>query len=415
MIEACEQQDLCETTTDAGRGLRVAPVASLESLSGEWNSLAPDRPFSRYEWLAPWWRRLGTNQRLFTLGVWNESDELVAIAPWRIERLPIGGRVVRFLGSGAACSDYATLLCRDEGGAAPAAIARWLTGPARHCWDLLELTGVAADEPSVERLVAALGALGHRVHARPDQSCWRVELPGNWEQFLGGLSASRRQRTRTLWRRAFANSRARIVNVTNVAELEQCFGILVDLHTRRRRSLGQPGCFADPDMAAFLREAAEGMLAAGRLRMFWLELEGRPIAVEFGFSGGDVVHYYQGGFDPDAAAERPGWLCFAASLRMAIDQGYRSFDFLRGDEAYKASWGATARPMIEYRVSARRSVAQLRLSLWRAGVEIKRLARERLRAWIPRDRAGGRPSAWRTREDEAGGAELPPPPRLRTS
>ncbi len=130
----------------------------------------------------------------------------------------------------------------------------------------------------------------------------------------------------------------------------------------------------------FLREAAEAMLATGRLRMFWLELDGRPIAVELGMVGDGVVHYYQGGIDPEAADERPGWLSFAASLRTAIEDGLVAYDFLRGDEAYKASWNAKPCPMAEFRIVSPRRSARLRDGLYRFHKMCKRHARRWLGA-----------------------------------
>jgi CelD/BcsL family acetyltransferase involved in cellulose biosynthesis len=360
----------------SGETLVVSRARSLASLAGQWNSLSGERPFCAYEWLAPWWRHFGAGKQLFTLSVHNERQELVAIAPWSIERSLSQGRVIRFLGSGAVCSDYLTVLSRPEyEDAVAGAIGGWLAGPAAGRWDLLELTGVRPSDPVVWRLVGALAAGRHEVHERSDQSCWRVELPNTWDQFLSGLSASRRQRTRTLLRRAFDSGRARLARVTNQEQLDRGFEALVDLHTRRRQSLGQNGCFAVAGFTEFLREAAQGMLATGRLRMFWLELEGRPIAVEFGLLGAGVVHYYQGGFDPEAADERPGWLCFAASIRAAIEEGCCAYDFLRGDEAYKASWNAASQAMIEIRVVPPRPLARLRHAAWNAENRLKRLAR----------------------------------------
>ena len=95
-------------------------------------------------------------------------------------------------------------------------------------------------------------------------------------------------------------------------------------------------------------------MAAGKLRLSWLELDGAPIAIEYSFTGGDTVYYYQGGFDPAVSKLGPGWLMTALSMRAAIAEGYRYFDFLRGDEPYKASWNATPRPLVERRVAGRR-------------------------------------------------------------
>ena len=74
--------------------------------------------------------------------------------------------------------------------------------------------------------------------------------------------------------------------------------------------------------------------------------------------------------DPAAMEHRPGKLINAAILRQAIADGYRAFDFLRGDEPYKARFGAKPRPTVRFRV-APSPRAQWRHNLWVAGRNAK--------------------------------------------
>jgi CelD/BcsL family acetyltransferase involved in cellulose biosynthesis len=47
------------------------------------------------------------------------------------------------------------------------------------------------------------------------------------------------------------------------------------------------------------------------------------------------------------------------SLRSAIEEGFRFFDFMRGDESYKSNWGAQPRPAIRLRVWQRNVTGRL--------------------------------------------------------
>ena len=178
-------------------------------------------------------------------------------------------------------------------------------------------------------------------------------------------------------RKLVDTGRIRLRRAETPADVSRAFEILVDLHQKRRGMLQQPGCFASPSFTAFHRELAEGFLAAGKLRLSWLELDDAPIAIEYSFTGGDTVYYYQGGFDPGVSQLGPGWLMSALSLRAAIAEGYRYFDFLRGDEPYKASWNATPRPLVERRVASRRPAARMRHAAWQTGEAVRRWAAER--------------------------------------
>jgi hypothetical protein len=57
------------------------------------------------------------------------------------------------------------------------------------------------------------------------------------------------------------------------------------------------------------------------------------------------------------------------------------FDFLRGDEPYKARFGAQARPSVRIRVVPQLAAAQLRHNVWLAGIGLKKLVKKGIRDW----------------------------------
>ena len=242
------------------------------------------------------------------------------------------------------------------------AIAAWLTGPLADAWDLLELSGASAADPAVELLVARLAARGLKTYSSPFLQCCAHPFAHELGSFLGRFVGFAPAAHAVVAARACDTGRGGLHLVESEEDIEQAFSILVDLHQQRRQSLGQQGCFSWPGFEAFHRDVAARFFASGRLRLLWLEIDGQPAAAEYSLLGNQTVYYYQGGIAPALADERPGWLCFAASLRQAIQEGYREFDFLRGDEPYKASWGATPRPLVQWRVVGRRPTAQLRFS-----------------------------------------------------
>jgi CelD/BcsL family acetyltransferase involved in cellulose biosynthesis len=363
---------------------RIGDAGELQSLQRDWNRLAGDVPFRRFEWLEAWWRCYWQpGMELFVLALRDPAGELVALAPWYARRSALWGRVLSFLGSGQVCSDYLTVLAAPEYEAATGcALADWLAGDARRAWDLIELDGMEPEDPVLQRLVAELALRGHVVHQRERIGAWRLELPGDWKSYESRLSKSRRGGVRTLEKRYFQTGRAVLRTADTAEAVERGLKILHELHQKRRKSLGDPGCFASPRFANFLALAATRFHQLGRLRLQWIELDGRPAAAEFDLSSADTVYHYQSGMDPDAAQDKPGWLMQISALREAIDQGFRAFDFLRGDEPYKSWWRAERRPLAEIRVVGRSATARLRHRVWTAAACLKawqRRAKERLR------------------------------------
>ncbi len=308
-------------------------------LAEAWDSLSADIPFRRVKWSESWWQHYRRpNTALRILAVEDNNANLLGLAPWYSERSLRGGRVIRFLGSGEVCSDYVTILSQTGCEQIVARrIADWLSNDFQGQWDSIELDGVQEGDVSIAALVAQLKDGGARIDRPTAQQCWRIEFPDNWDAYLGRLSRKRRERVRAFVRRMFDSKRA-IWNLAQTeAEVARGYEILIELHQRRRASLEEKGCFASETFTAFHREMLGKLWSEGRARIHWIELEGRPIAVEYDLIGARTVYVYQTGIDPDAVEHSPGWLSAIASIRSALEGGFASFDFLRGDEPYKAT------------------------------------------------------------------------------
>jgi len=356
-------------------------------LAGVWNLLAGPVPFRSFEWMESWWRHYRLpGWQSYLLKVENAAGQIVGIAPWHLARSPVAGRVVQFLGSGEACSEYQTVLAMPgQEAAIAAALSQWLTTEGAQDWDLLLLTETLATDTATAALATEFARRGHLLDQRPGMPCWQCELPATWDEFVRQLSKSRRERVRQLTRKYFDTGRVQTRWVATASELDRVFPMFVDLHQRRRQSLGQPGCYASKRFAAFHQEVSRRLFAEGKLRLLWTELDGRPVAAEYDFIDGQTAFYYSTGVEPDAMADHPGWLAMIGSLRRAIDEGCRRFDFLRGDEAYKCSWGAKRCPTVETRIIARRPLARARHAAWSGRQQLRRWAKG-VKEWAARRR-----------------------------
>lgn len=325
----------------------------LVGLAPYWNALARGVPFRSWAWLGGWWRHYGENEaadrQLFALAVYDDHNELVGLAPWFLENTPNRGQAIRWLGSGDVCSDYLSLLCLPGSEARVAgAVASWLT--SRHCstrWDLLLLGGVDARDVVTQCFLERMRETGSPVYCQPGPNCWRIELTPTWDAYIAGLSKSHRKQVRRLDERLFATGRARLHSARQPSELSRGLDTLIELHGRRRSELGQRGAFAELEFAAFHQEIAEQLLTDGVLRLSWIELDGRPVAAEYQLAGNHAIYAYQSGIEPAALDFEPGRLAMIATLRRAIEDGYRWFDLLRGDEPYKAHWRARPRESLD--------------------------------------------------------------------
>ena len=362
----------------------------LASYTDDWERLAAGVPFRSSTWLWHWWRHYGPQNdaeklrtRLAVLCVFDEANSLIGIAPWRLDCSTTHGRVLRPLGSGEVCSDYLSVLCHTAAqNAVVEALADYLVESALADdsnalrWDLLELTGVDAADGAVAGLVDRLADSGATVHRRPGLNCWRLELPADWNAYVASLGKNLRRDVRRLEKGLLDTDRVVLHSITRLDELPRAMDILVELHQRRREMLGEEGSFASVRFLGFYQHVVPELLRHGQVQFQWLELDGKPVAAEYQLVGHGTLYAYQAGVDPESMKHQPGKLITLAILRQAIERGYRAFDFLRGDEPYKARFGARPRPSVEFRVVPRRTVSQLRHGLW--------LAQNNVKEWVKR-------------------------------
>lgn len=375
--------------------LQIADIDSLQPYRERWDELAGDCVFRSWTWLTTWWKHYGAEQELFVLLVLDtasasscrdeptcattQTDKLlsanpenvIAILPCYLQNHMARGRVLRMLGDGEICSDYLDVLCRPEDSdVACEAVARFLWEHSEH-WELIDFSAVPATSLGLHRLAQELVDRDCHLSLRENENCWSVELPPDWEAFLALQSKSHRKQLRRLEKRVLGESQTVWHPVATLDELKAAWPILIDLHQRRRNSLKEPGCFASPRWAAFHEEVSEQLLAEGKLRVSWLELSGQPVAAEYHFAGQQTTWAYQGGVDPDRIAEEPGRLSTILTIKQAIEAGHQHFDFLRGDEPYKAHWRATPQQTFDLQIVPARGSAKLR---WQAYHYLQRAA-----------------------------------------
>jgi CelD/BcsL family acetyltransferase involved in cellulose biosynthesis len=352
----------------------------LQQMANQWNTLAGEVPFRRWEWLSAWWQQFRqTEDTLYVLTARDSGGELRGIAPWFLRPTSADGRLLQFLGSGSACSEYSTILCQ-RGCERPVAqsLAAWLAKPPKGAsWHTATLMCFDQDDVPMNMLAVELGSRRHKVHRWPGPVTWHVHLPASWDDFLATLSSRRRAHLRRLVRRYIDSGRAMLHSAVGHGERTRAFSHLCEFSHRRHSSDEETSTLASPRFCAFLRQVIESFSATDRLQLSYLELDGETVAVDYAMLGDETVYGYQMAMDPAAARHEPGWLLLVSVLRRAMQRGVRTFDFLRGSESYKAHWRAEPRPLWNMRIASRSLNGLARDRVW--------LGKECGKAWAKRN------------------------------
>ncbi|HEV2418685.1 MAG TPA: GNAT family N-acetyltransferase [Terriglobia bacterium] len=321
-------------------------VEDLEPLLPAWEDLVAHYPqassFSTWRWLVSWWRAFGEDRELLVLAFHDETSRLIALAPLSIRNervLPVVKlRVLRLLGDGSGDSDNldfpVRVGCEDV---FAATFLNYLKSRAKD-WDLCEMNTLPSHSPAGKALAKHLkeGRWVSYVHPR----AWSVvDLPDTWEEYLKKLSAKERGKVGYYSRRLEKKYRVRFYKCTEEACLPQCLDILFKLHHERWRQAGEAGSFSSAARRQFYLEMGREFLRRGWLEFFLLDINGTPVAAQFGFRYDTTVFALQEGRDPAYSLDAVGYVLRARALKEFIADGLRRYDFLAGDDEYKARWG----------------------------------------------------------------------------
>ena len=342
-------------------GLRAAYYAWPEVL----DDTGVDRLCNDPEWTLAYADAWLTSDAIFGWTFFDD-ERPVALLPFRVEpsRGVLALRRATFLGDGTFDSDYLDLLVRP--GYEAAAVERMLDelARARHV-DALVLSGVPADSRCLSPLVAALAERGLPARRRPGD-CLSAPLPETFEVYVAGLGKRMRSKVRQAMRKA-EELNATLRWSQNALHLPGHLARLFELHAKRWGTARAPGSFADERRRDLYERISRYLFTRGELRLGRLEIDGEPVAYQYGAVRGDTYYQLQEGYDPDEERLRSATALRALAIESLIADGVRHYDFMAGASRHKRDWGGVERPC---------TTLAFALPRWRARIAYG------LRAWV---------------------------------
>lgn len=311
----------------------VTDAAGLAALEPQWWELwrrSPGAtPFQSPAWLLPWWDVFHPGD--LRVATAYQRGRLVGLTPLYLEAAERGRRLLPL---GIGISDYLDVLVDPEAaGTAPALCRQLATGSVWDEWEMPELSAAAAVRglPCPERCGEELDAAS---------LCPVLSLEGGK---LAAILPKRKQRKLRMAHRRLGRREEPCILAADPLNVAALIDDLVRLNRQRHSGPGEASVFEDARLAAFHRLAAPRLLAAGLLRFEALLIGSAPAAIYYGFFWNGRAYAYLSGFDAAFTYESPGSVLIAHAIESALAEGARDFDFLRGEEAYKAEWGAVPR------------------------------------------------------------------------
>jgi CelD/BcsL family acetyltransferase involved in cellulose biosynthesis len=324
-----------------GISVRLLGEEEFSQYREPWNELletsASESFFLKWEWLYTFWETIDKENTRLLVWLCHDGDELVGIAPLYIYastfmKIPL--RKAAFLGDRVA-SDYMDFFAKPgyEEICCHGVMQRMQGQDAPAC-DLLELNGVCADSNLYRHLTAG-GQQAKDVVILPGFECPRARLGASFEGYTAGLSASTRYALGRKQRRLEGDFDSIAVEHLDLAQHPELLDVLFRLHKDRweiQKDKASSFCTA---FRKSFNERLLHRLGEGEGFFSRVLVDEKPVSILYVFAYKKHAFFYQNGWDPGFASYSIGIYNIQQAIQHAIEGGYRSFDFLRGEEAYK--------------------------------------------------------------------------------
>lgn len=353
---------------------RVLVIDSLEGLAqiaGPWSDLLSksraNTIFLTWEWIYTWAETfLGPERRLFVLAVYKDK-ELVGIAPWCIRNKSKWGmslKCLEFLGTPEMGSDYLDVFAK-EGKEKDVArhVSSFLFHEAAACWDSITLHDIPADSRFLLHYLYQVDEDGKHVELKPASFCPAATLPLTRSEFFANLSSNRRQQYVR-----HARLLAKKGKVTH-----QIFRRLAAAQSLKSfNTLYQERWKSSEKELSFIQKLVSRCSEKDWIQIDLLEVDGREIAALLHLRYQQTLSMLLMGVDHSFDKRISiGNILVGLSIEQAIDDGFTTYDFLKGVEDYKFHWANSGRRSLRLHCYAKKAAPLV----WMTGQFMESLAK----------------------------------------
>lgn len=322
---------------------RVAANA-FGGCAGEWDGLLAgdaDMPFARHAWVRIWHECFAPTAEMCVLRA-HTGTHTRAYAPFIKAHATLAGLscpVWEF-----PANSHTPRVEWAVGHAPAAAIAAlWRELRTTRGWDVLRWQNVRTDSVLVHTLLPQARADGF--------------LTMQWDVFASPyiplhagldpeslLSTKTRANLRRRRKKLVAQGKMGLRCVSEGADLERALKDAFRIEASGWKGEGGTAVQCDADTARFYRALAQHEAGRGGLALYFLDLDGEPIAFQYGLRYRDCYYLLKPGYLATHAQYSPGQLLMTEVLRDLAQKGVREFDFLGHDMPWKREWTVHTRP-----------------------------------------------------------------------
>jgi hypothetical protein len=207
----------------------------------------------------------------------------------------------------------------------------------------LKLMRVFSLSPTVDRLSQAYA--GNGLLVRRAGSCPAIKLDGSWLEPEKRFSSGRRSDIRRARRRADSLGSVTFDLLTpRPGEVSGLLDAAFTIEAAGWKGRAETALVADPRQGEFFRKWAPLAAKNSSLRMAFMRVNGRPVAMQIAAEQNNRLWLLKIGYDEQAAHCSPGNLLMLEVVKSAAERGLAYVEFLGGSEPWTDLWATEQRP-----------------------------------------------------------------------
>lgn len=351
--------------------MRIETIKTYEafaSLKEDWEAVYAADPeaqfFLSWTWLSIWLK--GTRNWAVLIARPDASSPPVAFFPIRlqIKKTSTGGVIKEVVMAGSRAADYTGFICRPE--CEDKVIPVFAKSVQLIKWDQLQLENICLSPRRIRHFLSHFPPevydskctkIFNKNETTDHYVCPYVTLPESWESYVSNsLGVNTRQKVRRFLRKVDNSGDLRIACAT-AGTIDRDLNILLQLWTQKWGPIKGKDTLAS--LQSIYKTTLTESFEAGTLLLpvFWTGQTAVGALATFIDREKKSLLFYIGGRDESFKSLPAGFILHAWSLRFAINSGFKTYDFLRGNEPYKYVFGCQERQIRHIIVSVRSAEA----------------------------------------------------------
>ena len=332
-------------------GISLQIFTELETVESQWREfekVAHCTVFQTFDWLATWYRHIGSRRDITPIIVVGQScHDTSFLIPLAIERRGMIRRLVWF---GTEIADYNLPLLAQN---FPSRVDNF-----REVWQ--EIIALIWSHTRFDLIdLDRMPAITHWPIHNPYFDIPRIwiesysghvaTLTENWQEFYQSkMSSAHRQTDRRKFKRLAERGEIRFIKVTDDKDIQNTIATLINQKQASYRRMGVANLFASENYSEFYQSISTDPRLRDRVIVTRIDVGDQMVATGISLRHRDREYMIMSSYDQIFAKYSPGYKHLHELMRDAIDHGVQLYDFTIGDEPYKFDWADVHIPLLRH-------------------------------------------------------------------